>query len=71
MRSTRPAWWPILEKAYAVALGGYNVLDLGGTPHGALHMITGYRRDIEFWRLTASRNTGVNLRLCSAQVRPL
>lgn len=41
MRRTRPAWWPILEKAYAVALGGYNVLDLGGTPHGALHMITG------------------------------
>jgi hypothetical protein len=40
-RSARPAWWPILEKAYATALGGYNVLDLGGTPHWALHMITG------------------------------
>jgi hypothetical protein len=41
MRCTRPAWWPILEKAYAAALGGYNVLDRGGTAHWALHMITG------------------------------
>jgi hypothetical protein len=41
MQSTRPAWWPILEKAYATALGGYNVLDRGGTAHWALHMITG------------------------------
>ena len=41
MQSTRPAWWPILEKAYATALGGYNVLDRGGTAHWALHIITG------------------------------
>jgi hypothetical protein len=41
VRSTRPAWWPILEKVYATALGGYNMLDRGGTAHWALHMITG------------------------------
>ena len=41
MRSTRPAWWPILEKVYATALGGYHVLDRGGTAHWALHMMTG------------------------------
>jgi hypothetical protein len=41
MKSTRPAWWPILEKVYATALGGYDVLDRGGTAHWALHLITG------------------------------
>ncbi|MBR1153590.1 C2 family cysteine protease [Bradyrhizobium sp. JYMT SZCCT0428] len=41
MQSTRPAWWPILEKACATALGGYSALDRGGTAHWALHMITG------------------------------
>jgi hypothetical protein len=41
MQSTRPAWWPILEKAYATALGGYHALDRGGSAHWALHMITG------------------------------
>ena len=41
MKSTRPVWWPILEKAYATALGGYNALDRGGSAHWALHMITG------------------------------
>ena len=41
MRSTRPAWWPILEKAFATVLGGYHVLDQGGSAHWALHMITG------------------------------
>jgi hypothetical protein len=40
MQSTRPAWWPILEKACAIALGGYNVLDRGGSAHWALHMVT-------------------------------
>lgn len=40
-QSTRPAWWPILEKAYAKALGGYDALDRGGTAHWALHMVTG------------------------------
>ena len=40
-QSARPRWWPILEKAYATALGGYNVLDRGGTAHWALHMVTG------------------------------
>ncbi|WP_158091534.1 C2 family cysteine protease [Bradyrhizobium canariense] len=40
-QSTRPAWWPILEKAYATALGGYDVLDRGGSAYWALQMITG------------------------------
>lgn len=63
MRSTRPAWWPILEKAYATALGGYNVLDQGGSAHWALHMVTGLPprhrflapdREQEHWRDLAS-----------------
>jgi hypothetical protein len=41
MKGTRPAWWPILEKVVATLLGGYHVLDRGGTAHWALHLITG------------------------------
>lgn len=37
----RPAWWPLLEKAFAVALGGYDALERGGTAPKALHMVTG------------------------------
>ena len=40
-QNKRPVWWPILEKAFATAMGGYHVMDRGGTPHLALHMITG------------------------------
>jgi hypothetical protein len=63
MKSTRPAWWPILEKACAMALGGYNVLDRGGTAHWALHMVTGLpprhrvlvpAHEQEHWRNLAS-----------------
>ena len=40
-QSSRPVWWPILEKAFAAAMGGYHALERGGMSHRALYMITG------------------------------
>jgi calpain family cysteine protease len=38
-----PLWWPILEKAYAIWRGGYDVLGIGGTPHRVFEAILGMR----------------------------
>ncbi len=39
--STAGIWWPILEKAIATHLGGYDKLDLGGSPDRILEMLLG------------------------------